>query len=120
MKLLGNLAAAVLASSAAYAGPADVVDAKLSKNADGTYQFHVTVQHADEGWDHYADAWEVLGPQGELLAKRVLAHPHVQEQPFTRSLTSVSIPNDILQVELRAHDSVHGYSGQRLLIKLPD
>ena len=43
----------------------------------------VTVQHADTGWDHYADAWEVLAPDGTVLGTRTLLHPHTDEQPFT-------------------------------------
>jgi hypothetical protein len=41
----------------------------------------VTVRHADEGWEHYADCWEVLTLDGEVLATRELAHPHDNEQP---------------------------------------
>jgi hypothetical protein len=44
------------------------------------------VRHEDVGWQHYADRWEVLASGGEVLATRVLAHPHVDEQPFVRNL----------------------------------
>ena len=47
---------------------------------------HVTLAHPDTGWDHYADGWEVVTGDGTSLGLRVLAHPHVDEQPFTRSL----------------------------------
>lgn len=49
----------------------------------------VTLRHPDTGWDHYADAWEVLDTDGARLGLRVLAHPHVNEQPFTRSLSGI-------------------------------
>ncbi len=52
--------------------------------ADG--RFDVTLSHPDTGWDHYSDDWHVEGARGEVLGLRVLAHPHVTEQPFTRSL----------------------------------
>ena len=55
---------------------------------------HVTLTHPDTGWDHYADLWQVYAPDGTLLAERVLAHPHVNEQPFTRATTLV-IPDGL-------------------------
>jgi hypothetical protein len=36
----------------------------------GSYRFDVTVRHADTGWDHYADAWDILTPDGTLLGSR--------------------------------------------------
>ncbi len=106
--------------SAAWAGEADVIAAKAGKGGDGRFRFEVTVRHADEGWEHYADAWEVLGPDGKVLAKRVLLHPHVDEQPFTRSLGGVVIPEGLTSVRIRAHDSVHGYGGHEVLVELPE
>ncbi len=101
------------------AGEADVVSARVEKTGQDTYRFDVTVQHADEGWNHYADRWEVLGPDGEVLARRVLLHPHVDEQPFTRSLRGVKISPGITEVTVRAHDSVHGYGGAEVRVSLP-
>ncbi|MEH6577124.1 MAG: hypothetical protein V7731_08600 [Amphritea sp.] len=103
----------------ALAAEADVLTVEVSKQADNRYQFRVTVQHADEGWDHYANRWEVVGPDGEVLATRVLLHPHVNEQPFTRSLSAVDIPAGISEVRVRATDSVHGYGGQEYTLSLP-
>jgi hypothetical protein len=105
--------------SLSWAGPADVVDVQVRRTGPGTYSFSTTVRHADEGWDHYADAWEVVAPDGTVLATRVLYHPHVNEQPFTRNLSNVKIPAAIRQVRVRAHDSVHGYSGLTKTIDLP-
>jgi len=62
---------------------------------------------------------EVLSPGGEILATRVLAHPHDDEQPFTRSLTNVSIPDDLSEVIVRAHDLKHEYGGKELVVQLP-
>ncbi len=101
------------------AGEAHVVDVRAIKEASATYSFHVTVQHADTGWDHYADTWEVLGPDGTVLGTRVLLHPHVNEQPFTRSLSGVKIPEGIKSVTVRAHDKVHGWGGKVITVDLP-
>jgi len=102
-----------------HAGEADVVAVEVSRSAPGTYRFDVTVRHADSGWDHYADRWEVVAPDGSVLATRTLAHPHDQEQPFTRSLGGVKIPAAIDRATLRAHDSVHAYGGATIRVDLP-
>ncbi len=108
-----------LAPAAALAGEADVVDVRASKGAGGTYRFDVTVRHADAGWDHYADAWDVVGPGGAVLGTRILAHPHDTEQPFTRSLSGVKIPAGVNEVTIRARDKVHEYGGAEFKLKLP-
>ena len=105
--------------SLAVAGEADVTEVTIVKKAAGTYDFQVTVQHADSGWDHYADKWDILDEQGTVLATRVLHHPHVDEQPFTRGLSAVAIADSVKEVTVRAHDSVHGYGGQTITRSLP-
>jgi hypothetical protein len=106
-------------SSLVQAGEADVIEVRVEQNSAGAYDFNVTVQHADEGWNHYADKWEVINDQGTVLATRVLAHPHVNEQPFTRGLSGVKLPGKMVTVTVRAHDSVHGYGGRTMTIDLP-
>lgn len=101
------------------AGLADVLKVEIDKAADGSFAFHVTVRHADSGWDHYANRWEVIGPQGEIIAKRVLWHPHVHEQPFTRSLSGVNIPKTMTWVKLRAHDKLHRFGGREVTLSVP-
>ena len=58
-----------------------------------------------------------MAPAGRVLATRVLLHPHVDEQPFTRS-HSVKIPRDVDEVTVRAHDKVHGYGGAEMTVAL--
>jgi hypothetical protein len=45
-----------------------VVDVAVRATGGGTYRLDVTVSHDDEGWDHYADGWEVIAPEGAVLA----------------------------------------------------
>lgn len=111
----------VLAASAgaALAGKADVVDATIGPAGDGTWRVAATVRHADEGWDHYADQWQVIGPEGAVPGTRELHHPHENEQPFTRSLSGVRIPDHVKRVEIRARDSVHGHGGETIVLDVP-
>jgi len=53
-------------------------------------RFDVTLSHADTGWEDYADGWRVELEDGTVLGTRVLGHPHVNEQPFTRSASITS------------------------------
>ena len=116
-----TLAAALLPlmSGVSTAGEADVMDVKTTVSADGTWSFDVTVSHSDEGWDHYANRWDVLAPDGTVLATRTLHHPHETEQPFTRSLGGVTLPDGIDSVTIRANDSIHGTGGREFSIGLP-
>ena len=109
--------ATLLLTSPALAGEAQVerVSARQSGNS---WSFDVTVSHADTGWDHYADAWSVSAPDGTNLGTRKLAHPHETEQPFTRSLSGVVVPNGVNEVIIRARDNVHGWSSQSYTVKL--
>jgi len=109
----------LLMSTAAYAGEADVIEVNVKRIADDTYNFDVTVRHSDEGWKHYADKWDVMAPDGTVLSTRILAHPHVDEQPFTRSLAGVKIPEGISEITVRAHDLVHGYGGKTVTVAIP-
>lgn len=104
---------------AAVAGEADVVEVRTQRAASGTYSFHVTVRHGDTGWEHYADRWDVVTPDGAVIGSRVLLHPHEAEQPFTRSLSGVAVPDGVGRVTLRAHDSVHGLGGAKITVDLP-
>jgi hypothetical protein len=92
---------------------------------DGTWTFHVTVEHPDTGWEDYADGWDVVGPDGTVLKPdpgspftRLLLHPHENEQPFTRSQSGLAIPNGVTQVHVRAHDLVDGYGGREVVVDL--
>lgn len=97
-------------TEAAPEGCADVIDATISTSADGTASISATISSVETGWDKYADRFDVL--DGDvIIGTRVLVHPHVDEQPFTRSLTGVEIPDGRASVTIRAHDSVVGYCG---------
>ncbi len=104
---------------------ADVIHVRAVQAADGNWTFHVTVSHPDPGWDDYANGWDILLPDGSKLLvhegdefTRLLAHPHVNEQPFTRSQSGISIPEEITLVTVRAHDLIDGFGGQGVMVDL--
>ncbi len=97
-------------TNASLAGNADVVDVSVTALGGSRFRIDTTVAHADTGWDHYANRWDVFTEDGMVLGTRELLHPHVDEQPFTRSLT-LEIPADITRIVVRAGDSVHGDEG---------
>ena len=105
------------AMSAVSAGEVEIVNVKAEKQR-GAWVFNVTLKHGDTGWDHYADAWRVVTEDGKELGTRTLYHPHVDEQPFTRSLGDVTVPADASAVYIEAHDKVHGWSKQRYRVKI--
>lgn len=107
----------IFITGTAIAGEADVVAVEATQTG-ATYRFDVTLRHDDDSWEHYANRWEILAPDGSILATRVLAHPHINEQPFTRSLSGVKIPAGTNQVKIRAHDSVHAFGGETIVVDL--
>jgi hypothetical protein len=102
-----------------------VLFVRAVQDADGRWTFHVRVEHPDTGWEDYADGWDVLTPDGEVLKPnkddpftRLLLHPHETEQPFTRSQSGIVIPEGVSQVRIRAHDLVDGYGGREVVVDL--
>lgn len=105
--------------STAFADDADVIEVAITNDGENSYSFRVTVFHRDTGWNHFANKWDIVDENGTIIGTRILHHPHVGEQPFTRALDGVVIPGSIKTVTIRAHDSVHGYGGRALKVELP-
>ncbi|MBL1437739.1 MAG: hypothetical protein COB08_016235 [Rhodobacteraceae bacterium] len=109
---------ATLTASVSLASDVEIVNVQAAQSG-GIWQFDVTLRHADSGWEHYADGWEVLALNGTSLGMRVLAHPHVNEQPFTRSLGGIVIPDGTTEVIIRARDNVDGWTVETYTFNLP-
>jgi hypothetical protein len=103
---------------AATPGCADVIGATITEQ-DGMFTIAATVLSSDTGWDKYADAWQVRDATGEVIAERVLTHPHVDEQPFTRSLNGIAIPDGLAVVTIAARDSTTGFCGDVFDLEVP-
>ncbi len=102
---------------------ADVTYVRATLAADGTWTFEVTISHPDTGESDYADGWDVVTDNNEIIKvnendtfTRLLTHPHVNEQPFTRSQSGLVIPEEVDGVFIRAHDIVHGWGGQMVFV----
>jgi len=96
----------------------DVVDATVERNGD-TFTFDVTISSPYDTPERYADAWRVVGPDGTVLGVRELLHDHQNEQPFTRSLSGVEIPDDVDTVTIEGRDQVNGWGGATVEVELP-
>ncbi|MEM7480929.1 MAG: hypothetical protein AAF481_07120 [Acidobacteriota bacterium] len=108
--LVAGLGVALAAEDEAERVRADVVSVEVSGEPGG-YRFAVGVASPDTGCEQYADGWEVVSAEGELIHRRVLAHSHIHEQPFVRSGGPLEIAPDEM-VWVRAHMHPTGYGGK--------
>lgn len=107
-----------LLAAPASADPARVESVQATRT-DGGWRFDVTLRHADTGWADYADGWRVVDEGGAVLGTRALLHPHVDEQPFTRSLSGVTIPPQARKVWIETRTSIEGWDSALHEVVLP-
>lgn len=117
-KCLTIIALGAFLGQSALAGEVVIEEVKVTHRGETAFRFAVTLGHDDEGWEHYADLWQVLGHGGEVLGERVLAHPHENEQPFTRSAV-IDVPEGLEAVTIRARDNVHGWAARTVEEAVP-
>ncbi|RDC75280.1 hypothetical protein DLJ49_00560 [Rhodovulum sp. 12E13] len=106
------LALAAAHAAPLLADPAEIVAASAERGPQG-WTVSVTLRHGDSGWDDYADGWRVVSDGGEVLGTRELLHPHVDEQPFTRRLSGLDLPEG-RHVWVESSTNTTGWSGDRL------
>ncbi len=95
-----------------------VIEGAEARQSGENWSFSVTLSHGDTGWDDYADGWRVVLGDGTELGTRVLMHPHVNEQPFTRSLGGVVIPEGVTEVFIEARTLTDGWGAARHPVSL--
>ena len=108
----------LLFAAPTYADPPIVEDIRLEQSGV-SWSVSVTLRHEDTGWDDYADGWRIETADGTILGHRVLVHPHVDEQPFTRSLHTLMLPEDQTKFFVRPRDLIGGWSEQRFEFQKP-
>ena len=84
------------------AQPPEIVKAEAIVQSNQLFDIAVTIRHPDKGWDHFANEWVVIVDDKKEVAKRTLYHPHVNEQPFTRYLRDIKIPQDAKSIKVIA------------------
>lgn len=87
---------------------ADVITVSTQSDSQNSATFSVTIDSKETGCEHYADWWEVVDLDGNLRYRRILAHSHVDEQPFTRSGGPVPVTENEMVI-VRAHLNTGGY-----------
>jgi hypothetical protein len=97
----------------------DVIAVQVQARSDDTFDFDVTVSSPYDSRQRYADAFRVLGPQGEVYGVRLLVHDHAGEQPFTRDLYGVKVPKGVRKVSVQGRDQHFGYGGKTFEARLP-
>ena len=96
----------------------DVLAAEATQAGDGTWNFNATLSSPYDSPERYADAWRILGPDGTQYGIRVLVHDHASEQPFTRSVGGIEIPDDVTTVTIEGRDQVSGWGGDTVDVEL--
>ena len=112
------IGSACLMPGYALAGEANVIKAVATEQGSNAWRFDVTIRSNDKGWDYYCDRFEIVAPDGTVLGTRILVHPHETEQPFTRSLSGVSIPASVETVTVRASMKPDGAGGETVQLSL--
>jgi len=84
------------------AQPPEIIKAEAIVQSNQLFDIAVTIKHPDTGWEHFANEWVVIVDDEKEVAKRTLYHPHVKEQPFTRYLRDVLIPQDAKSIKVFA------------------
>ena len=78
---------------------------------ENAYTFDVTIESPDTGCDQYADWWEVVDLEGNLIHRKILDHSHVTEQPFTRPGENIEVSED-QEIYVRMHMNNSGYAAK--------
>ena len=97
----------------------DVIGVEATDDG-GSWTFAVTISSPYDTPERYADAWRVLGPDGEEYGIRILTHDHASEQPFTRSQSGIVIPAGVEVVTVEARDLANGWGGTSIDYELPE
>ncbi|WP_157965651.1 hypothetical protein [Euzebya rosea] len=96
----------------------DVIDAELARSGEA-WTLSATISSPYDSPERYADAFRALAPDGSELGVRVLTHDHANEQPFTRSLTGLVIPDGVEEITVEGRDLANGWGGRTVTVAVP-
>jgi hypothetical protein len=91
----------------------------VAREPRGGWRLSATLSSPYDTPERYADAFRALTPDGEELDVRVLLHDHADEQPFTRSLDGLEIPEDVDEIVVQGRDLEHGWGGDTVSVAVP-
>jgi hypothetical protein len=97
----------------------DVIDVKVTPKGGGRFDVAVTMTSPYDTATRYADAFRIVTLDGAQLGIFVFAHDHATEQPFTRALSNVAVPESIKTIRIEGRDMVSGYGGRFMEVVLP-
>ena len=116
LALAASASAAVQATEQMYP---DVVGVKVRARGPNSFDFDVTVSSPYDTAQRYSDAFRAMSRDGEVFGERKLLHDHAGEQPFTRDLYGVMVPEGVRKVVIQARDQKYGYGGKAVEVDLP-
>lgn len=96
----------------------DIVDVTV-EGSGSRFTVSATISSPYDSSERYADAFRVRTRDGKVLGVRELAHPHTNQQPFTRSLTDLRIPKNVSVIEVQGRDLVNGWGGDAATAQVP-
>lgn len=79
----------------------------ISSN-ENNYTFSVSISSPNKDCEQYANWWEIISEDDDLIYRRILGHSNVTEHPFIRSGGIVPIAAN-QTVIIRAHMNTSGY-----------
>ena len=92
----------------------NVLSATVKHRGGNQFDFEVTVSSPYDSPERYADGFRVMEINGNVLGERMLFHDHADEQPFTRDLRGVIIPQGVTMVVIQSRDQKYGYGGKQV------
>lgn len=99
---------------------ADVVGVRVVERSAGVFDFDVTVSSPYDTPERYADGFRVMSEDGRtVFGVRPLGHDHAGEQPFTRDLYGVKVPDGVRKVVVQSRDRQYGWGGGIQVVALP-
>lgn len=97
----------------------DVVGVEISGERSAGLSFAVTISSPYDSPERYADGIRVRSADGTVFGETTLTHGHASEQPFTRSVTGVKVPDGVTEVVVEARDQANGWGGGTKTVTLP-